>query len=138
MVDDDREFCDLVSEYIASEGGFAFSACHDGQSAIDFLRVATVDIVLLDVGTPILNGFEALKAIREFSSVPVVMLTARGDDLDRILGLEICADDYLPKPCNLRELVALIRAILRRARGGAVNDNSDALVVGDLSVEPNA
>jgi two-component system response regulator CpxR len=138
MVDDDREFCNLVGEYIVGEGDFDFAACHDGQSAVDQLRHNTFDMVLMDVGMPVLNGFEALKAIREFSTVPVIMLTARGDDLDRILGLEIGADDYLPKPCNLRELVARVRAILRRAGADAEQSGAGKLQLGDLMVERDA
>ncbi|MCG8433848.1 MAG: response regulator, partial [Gammaproteobacteria bacterium] len=83
---------------------------------------------------PRLNGFEALKRIRRESATPIIMLTARGDDIDRILGLEIGADDYLPKPCNLRELAARIRAILRRA-GGTDTEEENKLVIGDLTIE---
>ena len=95
------------------------------------------DVIVLDVGLPEINGFEALKLIRQAVDTPVVMLTARGDDIDRILGLEIGADDYVPKPCNLRELVARIRAITRRTC--RTQENADSVghgaVIGDLKIE---
>ena len=134
MVDDDEEFARLVAEYFGAEGGFSVTMRHDGASGVD----AAVSEPF-DVGLPKINGFEALKQIRQQVDTPVVMLTARGDDIDRILGLEIGADDYVPKPCNLRELVARIRAILRRLNkqedAGAANDRT---VVGDLKIEPGS
>lgn len=115
IVDDDTELTDLLVQYLEPEG-FNVICVHDGESAVKKALNQPFDAIILDVMLPKLNGFEVLKAIREHMETPVLMLTARGDDIDRIVGLEIGADDYLPKPCNPRELVARLRAILRRTR----------------------
>jgi two-component system response regulator CpxR len=137
LVDDDEEFADLVTEFLIAEGGFRVTQRHDGVTGVDAAVNECFDVIVLDVGLPELNGFEALKLIRKKVDTPVVMLTARGDDIDRILGLEIGADDYLPKPCNLRELVARIRAITRRTC--RTQENADSVghgaVIGDLKIE---
>ncbi|MEM9056619.1 MAG: response regulator transcription factor [Pseudomonadota bacterium] len=135
MVDDDVAFSELVAEYVRAEGDLAITCVHDGEAGVASAVSGSFDVVVLDVGLPRLNGFEALRRIRESSNVPVVMLTARGDDIDRILGLEIGADDYVPKPCNLRELVARLRAILRRGRQPSAPDAASALELGDLKIE---
>jgi two-component system, OmpR family, response regulator CpxR len=113
LIDDDEELCELVSEYLTVEG-FAVEAVHDGETGLKRAASGAYDLVTLDVMLPKLNGFDVLRNLRETSKVPVLMLTARGDDMERIVGLEIGADDYLAKPFNPRELVARIRAILRR------------------------
>lgn len=113
LVDDDRELTDLLVEYLQPEG-YTITCVHDGEAAVKKSLHQVFDVIILDVMLPKLNGFQVLKAIREHSQTPVLMLTARGDDIDRIVGLEIGADDYLPKPCNPRELVARLRAVLRR------------------------
>ena len=136
IVDDDEAFAGMVAEFFAAEGGFSVTARHDGTAGVEAAVNDRFDVIILDVGLPELNGFEALKLIRQQVDTPVVMLTARGDDIDRILGLEIGADDYVPKPCNLRELVARIRAIMRRLNrsdGAGAGDNRT--VLGDLSIE---
>ncbi|MCC5014976.1 MULTISPECIES: two-component system response regulator CpxR [Legionella] len=115
IVDDDTELTDLLVQYLEPEG-FHVVCVHDGESAVKKALNQAFDAIILDVMLPKLNGFEVLKAIREHLQTPVLMLTARGDDIDRIVGLEIGADDYLPKPCNPRELVARLRAILRRTQ----------------------
>ncbi len=115
IVDDDTELTDLLEQYLEPEG-FNVVCVHDGEQAVKRALNQMFDAIILDVMLPKLNGFEALKIIREHSQTPVLMLTARGDDIDRIVGLEIGADDYLPKPCNPRELVARLRAILRRTQ----------------------
>lgn len=115
IVDDDTELTDLLVQYLEPEG-FHVVCVHDGESAVKKALNQVFDAIILDVMLPKLNGFEVLKAIREHLQTPVLMLTARGDDIDRIVGLEIGADDYLPKPCNPRELVARLRAILRRTQ----------------------
>ncbi|MBA3535315.1 MAG: response regulator transcription factor [Tatlockia sp.] len=115
IVDDDTELTDLLMQYLEPEG-FDVVCVHDGENAVKIALNKTFDAIILDVMLPKLNGFEVLKAIREHLETPVLMLTARGDDIDRIVGLEIGADDYLPKPCNPRELVARLRAILRRTQ----------------------
>jgi two-component system response regulator CpxR len=113
IIDDDTELTDLLTQYLSPEG-FDVVCVHDGESGIKKALNMEFDAIILDVMLPKLNGFEVLKAIREHLETPVLMLTARGDDIDRVVGLEIGADDYLPKPCNPRELVARLRAILRR------------------------
>ena len=138
IVDDDQEFAQLVAEFLRAEN-FEVATRSDGLSGVRAALDQTQDIILLDVGLPRLNGFEALKAIRQESSTPVIMLTARGDDIDRILGLETGADDYIPKPCNLRELAARIRAVLRRGPSSGESDSSPKrVVVGDLRIEPGS
>jgi DNA-binding response OmpR family regulator len=113
LVDDDPELCEMLGEYLNQEG-FVVTAVHDGQSGVDQALSEAFDVMVLDVMLPEMNGIEVLRSLRLQSSLPVIMLTARGDDIDRIIGLEIGADDYLPKPCNPRELVARLRAVLRR------------------------
>lgn len=115
VIDDDIELTDLIAQYLVSEG-FNVITAHDGETGVKKALNQAFDAIVLDVMLPKINGFEVLKTIREHSETPVLMLTARGDDIDRIVGLEIGADDYLPKPCNPRELVARLRAILRRTR----------------------
>ena len=114
VIDDDAELCELVGEYVRPEG-FEVYAVHDGEVGLEAALTSDYAMVLLDVMLPSINGFEILRRLRASSRIPVLMLAARGDDIDRIVGLEMGADDYLPKPFNPRELVARIRAILRRA-----------------------
>src|SRR5579871_1023604 len=113
MIDDDVELCSLVGELLAREG-FSMEAEHEGLRGLSRMREGKCDMVILDVMLPGLDGFEVLRRLRNESRIPVLMLTARGEDVDRIIGLELGADDYLPKPFNPRELVARVRAILRR------------------------
>ena len=113
LVDDDVELTELLSSLLTLEG-FDVQTANNGLEALQKLDESH-ELVLLDVMMPKLNGLDTLKEIRKVSNVPVMMLTARGDDIDRVLGLELGADDYLPKPFNDRELVARIRAILRRS-----------------------
>ena len=113
LVDDDVELTELLSSLLALEG-FDVQTANNGLEALQKLNESH-ELVLLDVMMPKLNGLDTLKEIRKVSNVPVMMLTARGEDIDRVLGLELGADDYLPKPFNDRELVARIRAILRRS-----------------------
>ena len=120
IVDDDVELASLLRDYLSREG-FAIEAVHDGVSGLERARSGDHAIVILDVMLPRMSGLDVLRALRTTSEVPVLMLTARGDDVDRIVGLEMGADDYLPKPFNPRELAARVRAIQRRseARTGA-------------------
>jgi two-component system response regulator CpxR len=115
LVDDDTELASLLGEFLRREG-FTVEAEHEGNRGLDHALQPGVDLVVLDVMLPGIDGFEILRRLREKSRVPVLMLTARGDDVDRIVGLELGADDYLSKPFNPRELVARIRAILRRTQ----------------------
>ena len=113
VVDDDVELCELVQQYLQSQG-FQVDAVHDGSTGIESALSNSYALVILDVMLPGIRGFEALRQIRGKSAIPVIMLTAHGEDVDRIVGLEIGADDYLPKPFNPRELAARIHAVLRR------------------------
>ncbi|MBC8954427.1 MULTISPECIES: envelope stress response regulator transcription factor CpxR [Xenorhabdus] len=113
LVDDDRELTSLLKELLEMEG-FNVVIAYDGEQALQYID-SSIDLLLLDIMMPRKNGIETLKELRQYHQTPVIMLTARGSDLDRVLGLELGADDYLPKPFNDRELVARIRAILRRS-----------------------
>jgi two-component system response regulator CpxR len=138
LVDDDVELCELLREYLTAES-FEVDCVHDGQAGVDRAREGGIDVMVLDVMMPRLSGFDALQRIRATSDVPVLMLTARGDDVDRIVGLEMGADDYLPKPCNPRELVARIRAILRRTAAqaaGVPGAPGTPTELGDLRLDP--
>ena len=130
IIDDDEELCELVSEYLTVEG-FETACVHDGESGLKSAISGDYDMAILDVMLPKMNGFDVLRNLREKSTLPVLMLTARGDDMERIVGLEIGADDYLPKPFNPRELVARLRAILRRVN----NENGDETQAEKLQVE---
>ena len=112
IVDDDVELADMIREFLELEN-FAVETVHDGPACLRS-NLQNIDLVVLDVMLPGLSGFEVLRRLRQTSNVPVIMLTARGEDVDRIIGLEIGADDYVSKPVNPRELVARIRAVLRR------------------------
>ncbi len=137
VIDDDVELCHLVGEYLQAEG-FAIECVHDGESGLKKSAAGEYLLVVLDVMLPGINGFEVLRRIRATSRLPVLLLTARGEDVDRIVGLEIGADDYLPKPFNPRELVARIRAILRRTHteGGALPPAPDVVRVGEVELDP--
>ena len=113
VIDDDVELCELLTDYLGPEG-FEVEAVHDSEKGIERALSEEHDFVVLDVMLPGDSGFEVLRTVRKSSGIPVLMLTARGEDVDRIVGLEMGADDYLPKPFNPRELVARIRAIQRR------------------------
>lgn len=136
LADDDFELCEMLKEYLAAEG-FTLVAAHDGETALVRAHASQFDLIILDVMMPRKNGFDVLRDLRSSISTPVLMLTARGEDVDSILGLELGADDYLAKPCNPKVLVARIRAILRRAenhraRSGATT--AEILQFGDLQV----
>ena len=137
IIDDDAELCELVGEYLEGEG-FEVESVHDGVSGVELCFQNRPELVILDVMLPGLGGFAVLNRIREHSRVPVIMLTARGEEVDRIVGLEMGADDYLPKPFNPRELVARIRAILRRTTEVAEPDSPTLLEIGDLEMDLGA
>jgi two-component system OmpR family response regulator/two-component system response regulator CpxR len=139
LVDDDKELLELLSDYLAQEG-FEVACAFDGKAGVDAALSGRHDIVVLDIMMPGLNGIQVLGAIRATSNLPVLMLTAKGDDTDRIMGLEMGADDYVPKPCTPRELAARLRAILSRA--GLREDPPAATQVqpisaGDLIIWPS-
>lgn len=137
IADDDRELCQLLSEYLARQGLTAESV-HSAEAAIERLHQADgrPDVLVLDVMLPGMDGLAALSRIRAFESLPIVMLSGRGEPVDRILGLELGADDYLAKPCLPRELLARIQALLRRARREVGPEASVELRVGRLRLRP--
>ena len=136
LVDDDIELSGMLKEYLEREG-FAATTVGDGESGVTEALSGHYAIVVLDVMMPYLNGIEALRRIRMHSRIPVLMLTAKGEDIDRIVGLELGADDYVPKPCTPRELVARLRAILRRGSAAlAAPVLTEPLVVGPLTLWP--
>jgi DNA-binding response OmpR family regulator len=134
LVDDDRELCQMLCEYLDAEH-FKVKSVHDGGDALAELQTNDFEIVILDVMLPSVGGFDVLRKLGAAYDTPVLMLTARGDDVDRIVGLELGADDYLSKPFNPRELVARIRAILRRANSRSGKGSvPDELLVGPISL----
>jgi two-component system response regulator CpxR len=113
MIDDDMGLCELLSEYLKAQG-FEIQSVHDGEQGLKLAQANDYALILLDVMLPTLDGFEVLKQLRQTKLTPVIMLTAKGEDFDRIFGLELGADDYIPKPFNHRELLARVKAITRR------------------------
>ena len=137
IVDDDLDLCELLAKYLQREG-FEFDMVHSGNQGVEQALNGDYALVILDVMLPGMNGFEILRSLRNRSNLPVLMLTARGDDVDRIVGLEMGADDYLPKPFNPRELIARIRAILRRVQtelNEAAPATPQRLVIGDVELD---
>jgi len=139
VIDDDVELCKLVTRYLAQEG-FQIESVNGGASGAERALSGNYALVVLDVMMAGVNGFEVLRRIRAESRIPILMLTAKGDALDRVLGLEMGADDYLPKPFNPQELVARIRAILRRAKPDHSEGGQSAapIVVGDVELDQGA
>jgi DNA-binding response OmpR family regulator len=139
IIDDDRKLCGLIRDYLAPLG-FDVSAVHTGPAGVEQALTGNHDVVILDVMLPGLDGFDVLKKIRQKSQVPVLMLTARGDETDRIVGLEVGADDYLPKTFSTRELLARLRAVMRRTARPSPSNAGDApateVVVGNLRINP--
>lgn len=138
LVDDDKELLELLCDYLAQEG-FEVACAFDGEVGIDRALSGRHDIVVLDVMMPVFNGIQVLGAIRAKSNLPVLMLTAKGDDTDRIMGLELGADDYVPKPCTPRELAARLRAILSRSGsqiGSPAGAQLQPIAAGDLTIWP--
>ncbi|MCX6598011.1 MAG: response regulator transcription factor [Acidobacteria bacterium] len=140
LVEDDVRLCQLVKDYL--EGmGYAVSMAHNGPAGLDLALKQTFQAIILDVMLPGMDGFEVLRRLRTHSEVPVLMLTGRGDEADRIVGLEMGADDYLPKTFSTRELLARLRAVLRRSTltaQQATDRRQTPAVVGDLMVDPAA
>ena len=135
IVDDDVQLCRLLTERLATEG-FSLEAVHDGVHGLERALSLEHALVVLDLMLPGMGGLDVLRRLRAKSPIPVLILTARGEDIDRILGLEIGADDYVPKPFNPRELIARIRAILRRTSLAAASAGS--LTHGDILLDPNS
>jgi DNA-binding response OmpR family regulator len=137
VIDDDRKLCRLIGDYLEPMG-YAVTAVHSGLEGAERAIGESWDAVLLDVMLPGLDGFEVLKRIRQKSAVPVLMLTARGEEADRIVGLEIGADDYLPKTFSTRELLARLRAVVRRSQAAVAAPATREVVVGPLHVNTDA
>lgn len=136
LIDDDVELTAMLKEFLAAEN-FDVTIANDGETGARYALSGLFDLAVLDVMMPKMNGIETLRLIRQASHIPVIMLTARGDESDRFFGLELGADDYVPKPCTPRELTARIRAILRRSK--LTQDNApqiNQLVIGNLSMWP--
>lgn len=131
MIDDDQELCELLGSWLAAEG-FILTSVHDGAAGLEAARDGSYEAIVLDMMLPGMNGLEVLRALRQTCNTPLLMLSARGEPVDRILGLELGADDYLAKPCDPRELVARLRALLRRAAPAA---DSQTLELGDLRMD---
>lgn len=138
LIDDDTELCDMLGEYLAGEG-FTVTACGNAEAGTDLAVSGRFAAVVLDIMLPRASGIDVLREIRTRSAVPVIMLTAKGSDIDRVIGLELGADDYVPKPCYPRELVARLRAVLRRTQGGGggAGERSDELSAGPLTILPS-
>lgn len=131
MIDDDIAMCQLLAEYLSPEG-FVLDTVHDGAEGLQKAQAGSYQLVLLDIMLPSMDGLSVLKKLRQANETPVLMLTARGDDIDRIVGLELGADDYLAKPFNPRELLARIRAILRRAETATAQQEETELSINDV------
>jgi DNA-binding response OmpR family regulator len=134
LVDDDQELCELLVRYLQREG-IEVDQVHTGAEGLRQALVSPYDAMVLDVMMPGMTGLEVLTELRKKSQLPVVMLTAKGDEMDRIVGLEIGADDYLPKPCNPRELIARLRAVLRRTQSEPAAKNSDVIRIDELEID---
>lgn len=136
IIDDDADLCDLLNDLLTRDG-FMVESVHNGPDGVEQAISGRHSLAVLDVMLPGINGFEVLRRIRALSRIPVLMLTARGEEVDRIVGLEIGADDYLPKPFNPRELIARIRAVLRRMEAGPrYQTETGRLVIDDLELVP--
>ncbi|MBM9613673.1 response regulator transcription factor [Desulfobulbus rhabdoformis] len=136
IIDDDTELCDLLTTYLDQEG-FDVAAIHEAQDGLAAAQSGDYAFLILDVMLPGFSGFDLLRQLRRTSAMPVIMLTARGDEVDRIVGLEMGADDYLPKPFNPRELVARIRAIQRRGENGLGNQSGvpGKIMADDIAID---
>ena len=133
VVDDEKNIVQLARLYLGREG-FRVEEAHDGKEALDKARALTPDLIVLDIMMPEMDGLSVCRELRKTSNVPVIILTARSDDVDKIVGLEIGADDYLTKPFNPRELVARVKAVLRRSQGHV--EPESILEVGDIRLDP--
>lgn len=138
LVVDDEKLIVKGIKYSLEQDEMKVDCAYDGEEALRLAGENQYDIILLDVMLPALDGFEVLKRIREFSSVPIIMLTAKGDDMDKILGLEYGADDYITKPFNILEVKARIKAIIRRSGKNNPVDNTKVIVKGDLQIDVDA
>ena len=134
VVDDEENILEII-EYNLNKNGYDVRCFKEGKTFLDFFNKKKPDLVILDLMLPDIDGFDICKDIKEKTDVPVIILSAKSEEFDKVLGLELGADDYLPKPCNPRELAARLRAILRRARGAAGNSRG-AIKVGQVRIDP--
>ena len=132
LVVDDEKLIVKGIKFSLEQDDYTVDCAYDGQEALDLIRKNEYDVVLLDVMLPVLTGFEVCQQVREFSDVPIIMLTAKGDDMDKILGLEYGADDYITKPFNILEVKARMKAIIRRSNAGHTHDESPKLLTYDV------
>ena len=133
VADDEKNIVQLARMYLQAEG-FTVETAGNGREALEKARVARPDLLVLDLMMPEIDGWEVCRRLRKESDLPIIMLTARGDDVDKIVGLELGADDYMTKPFNARELVARVKAVLRRYSAGKAPER--VLQVGDLRIDP--
>jgi len=133
VVDDEKKIVEIVRAYLEREG-YEVSAAYDGKSALEAVKRMPPDLVVLDLMLPQISGWDVCRALRRTSNIPIIMLTARDEDADKLIGLELGADDYVTKPFSPREVVARVRAVLRRARGG--EPSTDVVRVHDLEIDP--
>ncbi len=133
VVEDEPEIARIAGDYL-QRAGFAVRIASDGKSALAFARSAKPDLIVLDLGLPDIDGLDLTRSLRKESRVPVVMLTARGDESDRVVGLELGADDYIVKPFSPKELVARVRAVLRRA-DGALDAGAETIRAGEVTLD---
>ena len=138
LVVDDEKLIVKGIKFSLEQDGMEVDCAYDGEEALDKIRETEYDIVLLDVMLPKLDGFEVCKAVRDFSNVPIIMLTAKDTDMDKILGLEYGADDYITKPFNILEVKARIKAMLRRSKRTVSDSNTNQIVKGDLKLDIDA
>ncbi|MEP1584299.1 MAG: response regulator transcription factor, partial [Marinobacter sp.] len=135
LVEDDEELRELLSRYLTNQG-FTVREAANGQDGLSLALGQNCDLVVLDIMLPDISGLEVLRQLRAKTHLPVVLLTARGDETDRIVGFEVGADDYIPKPCNPRELIARLQALLRRVAWDQEVGTDESRAYGDLRVEP--
>lgn len=135
LVVDDEKLIVKGIRFSLEQDGMEVDCAYDGQEALDLVNKNSYDVILLDVMLPVLNGFEVCQQIREFSNVPIIMLTAKGDDMDKILGLEYGADDYITKPFNILEVKARIKAIIRRSAQAEVKEPQKIYSFGGLRID---
>ncbi len=134
VVDDEKNIIQLTRLYLRNEG-YKIEEAYDGKQALEKARLTNPDLIILDLMMPEMDGLSVCRELRKTSSVPIIILTARDDDVDKIVGLEVGADDYVTKPFNPRELVARVKAVLRRSQGGGVQPDA-VLDVGDIHLDP--
>ena len=139
VVDDETSVTDLIG-YNLKKAHYEVLVAHDGEMALTIARESKPDLILLDLMLPKIDGLDVCRELRKSSQVPIIMVTARGEETDRVIGLELGADDYLCKPFSMRELLARIKAVLRRNRPGIINNQSSAIMLGphDLELDEDA